>query len=188
MTATLIDDLRKAGTLDDAARMLGEGLGLDAAAPTAVTQKALDDPAFAKMLVALRKLPEMRDQLIANVVAQSAAQKRPRTVKVVKQAAKSMLKWGMEGMKPAEPWVITRRIAACNACEHQVPAPDTMIYRGAKVAVGKDAKICDVCDCLTNTKAAISTEHCPEKSQDNPELSRWGEPWVPEKDRPKGPW
>ena len=78
--------------------------------------------------------------------------------------------------------------AACNACEFQAEAPDTLVYRGAKVAVGKDAKICTICNCLTNTKAAISTESCPEPDPERPELSRWGEVWTDPAGHPDGPW
>lgn len=188
MTLALLNDLRKAPDLQTAASQLGTVLGLGKAAPEEVTKRVLDDPSFGQMLIGLRNLPEMRDRVLAKAMQDSAAEAHPRPIKVVKQAAKSVLRWGMEGMKPAEPWVITQRIATCNACEYQVPAPETLIYRGAKVVAGKDAKICSVCNCLTNTKAAISTERCPVKSDENPEESKWGEPWVDVADHPKGPW
>jgi hypothetical protein len=102
----------------------------------------------------------------------------PSAAKLAAQAAGTVLKWGMEGLRQSDPWVIERRLAACAACEYRAPAPDTLVYRGAKVLAGKDSEICTICHCLLNTKAAISTEHCPEKDPDDPALSRWGEPWV----------
>lgn len=95
---------------------------------------------------------------------------------------------GADGLKHAEPWVVERRLSACGRCKFQTDAPDTSIYRGAKVVVGKDAKICEQGDCPTNTMAALAIEHCPEKDLANPELSRWQEPWVDTDKLSKWPW
>ncbi len=180
MDLKLPQEILEAPTLEDAARLFGILLELDTAAPVAATQRAINDPRYARALIGTRKLPHIRNKLLSET--------KPTTPQLIRKASESVLKWGMEGMKPATPWVIERRLAACNACDHQVPAPETLIYRGAKVAVGKDAKICEACDCLTNTKAAIETERCPVRDPDNPELSKWGEHWVSPKDHPKGPW
>jgi len=178
-----------------AAARLGEELGLDGPAPAMATQRAMKDPDFVRALKALRKFPELRDQMLA---APETARIRkpgdtlpphepqsddapPSAAQLAAKAAGAVLKWGMDGLQPAQPWVIERRLAACNACNFQVPAPDTLAYRGAKVLAGKDATICKVCHCLIKTKAAISTEACPEKDLDNPALSRWQEPWTPER-------
>lgn len=148
------------------------------------------DPDFDRALYAVRKMPDvllrlLTDPSLARIRTpenternpEPPAAKTPSNAKLAAKAAGSVLKWGMDGLKPAAPWVIERRLAACAACEFEAPAPDKLVYRGAEVAVGKGAKICTSCDCLIKTKAAMSTEHCPEKSPDNPDLSRWGEPW-----------
>lgn len=183
MSDQLWREVRNAPNSEDAAKKLGECLGLDGAASPQLTERVLADSQFGKMLIGLRNIPEMRDRLIAE-----QPRVKPKTVDVLKQATKGALKWGMKGLKPAEPWVIGRRLAACNACEHQVPAPDTLVYRGAKVLVGKDAKVCEICNCLTNTKAAISTERCPKRSEEDPGQSKWNEPWVDPQDHAQGPW
>jgi hypothetical protein len=184
---TLPRDIVAAETVEEAARRLGEALGLPGPAPMAATRHALDDPRYARALMTTRKLPALRDQFLAAPGAAAPAPP-PSSAGLVAKAAGSLLKWGMEGLRPAEPWVIQRRLAACAACEFQVSAPDTLIYRGARVAVGTGATICDRCHCLINTKAAISTEHCPEQDPARPALSRWGEPWVPPEEHPEGPW
>lgn len=184
MDQTLPPEITEAATLEEAARRLGAALDLDGSAPLEATRRALDDPRYAQALIATRKLPAIRDRFLAD----PSSAPTPSGGALARKAAGSVLKWGMEGLKPAAPWVIERRLAACASCEYQAPAPDTLIYRGARVAVGKDAKICTICHCLTNTKAAISTEHCPAKDPADPTLSRWNEPWIPPEEHPEGPW
>lgn len=185
-----------ATTLPEAAAALGDLLGLEKSAPLDATQRALDDRLYARALLSARNIPQLRQQLLMAPdtinIAPAAGEKRPATtssnLKLAAKAAAAALKWGAEGLKHAEPWVIERRLAACNSCEFQADAPDTLMYRGVKVAVGKDAKICTQCECLTNTKAALATEHCPEKSTENPDLSRWQEPWLDTDKLSKWPW
>jgi len=185
----------QAATLEDAAKALGEILELGGPAPEQATQRAIDNPVYAKALLAARKMPQVRNQLLIAPETVSIATPDEKTapressnLKAASKAAKAMLKWGAEGLRHSEPWVIERRLAACKACPHQEDAPDTLVYRGAKVVVGKDAKICAKCDCLTNTKAAMATEHCPEKDPENNDLSRWQEPWIDVSEDAKWPW
>jgi hypothetical protein len=188
VTNPLPDDVLDAGSVEDAAARLGEHLGLDGAAPLAATRRALDDPLYARALWSSRKLPELRSQLVAAAVAEAERARPPSSGVLAAKAAGSVLKWGMEGLRHAEPWRIQRRLAACARCEFRAPAPNTLIYRGAKVVAGKDAKICTACHCLINTKAALATERCPERDPSDPSVSRWGEPWVPPEEHPEGPW
>lgn len=190
---TLPEEITGAPSLEEAQEKLGQHLGLPGPAPKAATERARKDALFARALHNLRNMPDLRDRVLMEAEAMKVNDapsevRDPSTGKVVKKAAAALLKWGAEGLHPSEPWLIESRLAACNACDKQVPAPETLIYRGAKVVVGQDAKICATCHCLTNTKAAIPTEKCPEKDPDNPELSRWGEPWVPVEEHPEGPW
>lgn len=190
MASILLDEIAHAPSIDEAARRLGERLNLGGPAPIAATRRAVNEPLFARALLATRKLPGIRDRLLAAPHASrvGGASQPPSSGEVAAKAAGSVLKWGMAGLRPAEPWVIERRLAACNGCEHQAPAPDTLIYRGVRVAVDKDAKICTLCHCLTNTKAAISTERCPDPDPADPTRSRWGETWVPPEQHQQGPW
>lgn len=186
---SILGEVASAATIEEAAARLGALLELEGPAPLAATRRALADPDFARALVGVRKLPAVRDRLlVGGVRAGPASGTAPPAALSAIHAAGAVLKWGMEGLRPARPWVIERRLAACNACEFQAAAPDTLVYRGAKVVVGKDAKICTVCTCLTNTKAALSTERCPRRDPRDPERSRWGEPWVDPSEHPDGPW
>lgn len=180
METKLRKEIIEASTLDEAAALLGKDIGLKKPASLEHTRRALEDPQFARALLSTRKLPHIRDQLLAAALQSTKSR--------ASRAMEGVLKWGMEGLKPAEPWVISQRLAACKACEYQTDAPETLLYRGASVFVGKGKKICALCNCLTNTKAAISTEHCPAQDPENPEQSRWGEPWVALDKHPKGPW
>lgn len=180
MTSVLPAEIAQAVSIEEAAERLGALLGLDGAAPLAATRRALDDPRYARALLSSRKLPRLRAQLLAAAAPPAGA--------IAAKAAGGILKWGMQGLRHAEPWRIERRLAACARCAFQAPAPETLVYRGARVLVGKDAKICTACHCLTNTKAALATEHCPVQDPADPSLSRWGEPWLPPEKHPKGPW
>ena len=190
----LPESVLNASSTEKAAEALGQILGLDEAAPLEATRRAIKNPIYAQALLAARKMPAVRQQLLVApetvTIAPPAGQTKPpkSSARVAAKAAAATLKWGAEGLKHAEPWVIERRLAACSNCEYQVDAPDTLIYRGAKVIVGDDAKICAQCDCLTNTKAAMETEHCPEKDPNDPSLSRWQEPWVDPATLSKWPW
>ena len=186
MAPTLPDEVTRAATIAEASERLGALIGLAGPAPEPATRRALAEPLFARALMATRKMPALRDRFLASAAAE--AKGTPGAAALAAKAAGATLKWGMAGLKPAEPWVIERRLAACAACEFQAPAPDTLVYRGARVATGPDAKICTVCHCLTNTKAALSTERCPKQDPEDATRSRWGEPWVDPADHPEGPW
>jgi hypothetical protein len=197
----LPDGIHNAPSPEVAAERLGVLLGLDAPAPLAATRLALEDRLFARALLATRMLPEVRDQLLATPGTAHIAghpdiggtqaptsTHSPSSIQLTTKAASAVLKWGMDGLRHAKPWAIERRLRACNACDFQVEAPDTLVYRGAKVVVGKNAKICTQCHCLINTKAALATEHCPEQDPTDTTQSRWGEPWLAPEHHPTGPW
>ncbi|MBG6212020.1 hypothetical protein IWQ49_006725 [Labrenzia sp. EL_126] len=195
-TNFLPEEVRAAKTLSEAAERLGAYLELSGPAPEVATQRALKDLLYARALVTTRKIPEVRDQVLHSAESMRLREQTTDAVDSTKhnqqgvttQAARALLKWGMAGLEHAKPWQIEKRLAACKNCSFLTSAPDDLIYRGAKVFAGKDAKICSSCRCLVNTKAALATEHCPERDPQNPGLSRWGEPYVPPEEHPKGPW
>ncbi len=190
----LPEDVRQAPTFALACARLGTLIGLPGPAKPEVTNRALKDPDFAKALIASRKIPALRALLLsqpgnANFHPDHPEPDRtPSTMELTGKAIAATLKWGMEGLKHAKPWVIEKRLTACKVCEFAADAPDTLIYNGAKVVVGKQARICTLCSCLINTKAAMASESCPKQDATNPELSRWGEAWrEPPKER-QWPW
>lgn len=176
MKPVLPKEVVEASSIEEAARRLGTAIDLPGSAPLAATRRALSDPFYARALMATRKFPAIRDRFLSEPVTTSG--ETPSAAALASKAAGGVLKWGMEGLRPAEPWIIRRRLAACGTCEFQAPAPNTLIYRGARIAVGEGATICRSCHCLINTKAALSTERCPERDPADPSRSRWGEPWI----------
>ena len=111
----LPDDIRAAATPEEAARRLGAALGLGGPAPIPATERALADPLFARALWATRKLPAMRDRMLADPTTAkvgAAPSETPSAAKLAGKAAGAVLKWGMDGLRHAEPWVIERRLAA----------------------------------------------------------------------------
>lgn len=175
--------LETAPDIESAAERLGQLLDLPGPAPTAAAERVLTNPLFARALFAARKIPAARHWLLTapadapNIEEAEQTKAAQSPLKLAGKAASSLLKWGMAGLEHAKPWEIERRLAACQACEFQEDAPDTLVYRGAAIAVGKDAKICSICHCLINTKAALATERCPKRDLNSPDLSLWGEPW-----------
>lgn len=199
--SALPEDVIAAATPAEAAERLGRHLGLAGPAPMPATGRALADPLYARALMAARGMPALRDRILegaaalrvsaapeAPAPASAAPSDTPSAAALAAKAAGAVLKWGMEGLRHPEPWVLERRLAACAACEHQAPTPETLVYRGVRVVAGKEARICALCHCLINTKAAIATEHCPAQDPADPALSRWGEPWVDPATLPGWPW
>lgn len=181
----LPETIRDAESPAEAEARLGALLGLPGPAPAAATARARADPRFARALLGLRRLPDLRDRLLAdpgNAAYDPAAPATaprpapPAAPALAAKAAGAVLKWGMAGFEHPAPWVIERRLAACAACPHRVPAPPTLVWRGISRATGKDARICALCHCLVNTKAAIASETCPDRDPADPARSRWGEP------------
>jgi hypothetical protein len=72
--------------------------------------------------------------------------------------------------------VLARRLDACTACSHNREPPE-----GANPGphTGRtDIRICALSGSVIAKKARIAYENCPDRSEDNPALSRWGEPIV----------
>ncbi|HUS53565.1 MAG TPA: hypothetical protein VMY41_06120 [Thermohalobaculum sp.] len=200
----LPEDVSHAPTFALACARLGDLIGLPGPTMPEVTNRAIKDPEFAKALLASSKVPALRAHLLAHPEnarfhpdqpepgplesGHLEPGRTPSIAKLAGKAAAATLKWGMEGLKHAKPWEIEKRLAACDACEFAADAPDTLVYNGAKVIVGKDAQICTACACLLNTKAAMASESCPKQDPANATLSRWGETWKePPKER-QWPW
>ena len=99
-------------------------------------------------------------------------------MELMSKATKALFAWGKTGFQRADEATIERRWAACQACEFLTDPPQTMMYQGIKLLAGKETKICSACGCAANKKVMLPTEKCPKQDPENPELSRWGEPWI----------
>ena len=98
-------------------------------------------------------------------------------IELIGKATKALFAWGKTGFQRADEEVVKRRWAACQGCDFLTDPPKTMMYQGIKLLAGKGTKICSACGCVANKKVTLPTEKCPKQDPDNPNLSRWGEPW-----------
>lgn len=119
-----------AETIGDARVRLGEILELTDPARTAVTLRVLADSTFAAKLVAVRKFPAWRDNLLADPknsafeppdgpLDEDEVNARPvtSTVALVKKSSTSLLRWAASGFQKAEPAIVENRKAACLSCD-----------------------------------------------------------------------
>lgn len=76
------------------------------------------------------------------------------------------------GLVPEETY--SGRVAACQACEHYVTAPDDVLHLVGRRVLG-DQRVCDRCGCFMSLKARFVLSHCPEPDPHDARLNRWGE-------------
>ena len=187
---TLLESTYASETIGEARNRLGEVLEIDGPATTAVTLRVLADSTFAEKLVAVRKFPQWRDQILADPtnsafvpMDQPAEEKvgnaRPvkSTVELVKKSSVALLRWGAAGFQKTDPVVAQKRRDACLGCDQLVDAPGSFPYQVVqKVFAGSDQRICAACGCVAAKKILMATESCPLADSEDPTLTRWGEP------------
>ena len=186
---TLLESTYKAETIGEARNRLGEVLELDQPASTAVTLRVLADSTFAEKLVAVRKFPNWRDQILADPTnsafepmdqpAEDEGNARPvaSTVALIKKSSVALLRWGAAGFQKTDPITVKTRRAACLRCDQLVDSPNSFPYQVAqKVFTGSDQRICAACGCVAAKKILMATEACPLTDPKEPTLTRWGEP------------
>ncbi len=111
----LLESLYGATTIGQARDQLGAILELSGPAPLPVALRALADPDFAKKLIAVRKFPVWRDQLLQDPgnaafdaleeqVSSEELNGRPvgTTLQLLKKGSQALLRWGASGFKLAE--------------------------------------------------------------------------------------
>jgi hypothetical protein len=76
------------------------------------------------------------------------------------------------GLVPAETY--TRRIAACQTCEHYVAPTEDVLHLVGRLVLGDD-RVCARCGCFMSLKARFALSHCPEPDPHDGRLDRWGE-------------
>ena len=72
--------------------------------------------------------------------------------------------------------VLARRLDACTVCPHNHRPPEGTnpdLHTGRS-----NVRICVLSGSVIAVMARIANENCPDRSEDNPDLSRWGEPIV----------
>ncbi|MBE9062629.1 hypothetical protein [cf. Phormidesmis sp. LEGE 11477] len=187
---TLLESTYAAETIGEARERLGEVLGLDGAATTAVTLRVLAEAKFAEKLVAVRKFPDWRDRLLADPTNsafepmdqpadEQAGNARPAksTVELVKKSSVALLRWGAAGFQKTDPVIVEKRRSACLSCDQLVDSPNSFPYQFAqRVFAGSDQRICAACGCVAAKKILMATEVCPLADPEDLTLTRWGEP------------
>ena len=184
----LLEPIYKAETIGEARDRLGEILELTDPPRTAVTLRVLTDPTFAEKLVAVRKFPAWRDNLLADPknsafeppdrpLDEDEVNARPvtSTVALVKKSSASLLRWAAAGFQKAEPAIVEKRKAACLSCDQLVEPPNSFPYKIAKTFAGSDRRICAACGCVVSKKILMATETCPLADTEDPKRSRWGD-------------
>ncbi len=185
----LLESLYGATTIGQARDQLGAILELSGPAPLPVALRALADPDFAKKLIAVRKFPVWRDQLLQDPgnaafdaleeqVSSEELNGRPvgTTLQLLKKGSQALLRWGASGFKLAEKDVVERRKAACLRCDQLRESPDSIPYQVARLFAGRDRRTCAACGCVVSRKILMATEACPLSDPGDSRFSRWGEP------------
>ncbi len=176
---------------EQARQRLAELINLDAAAPAAVTRRALLDKRFATYLMLTRDSPQLQQVLLndprtreydqdADTAPAESSTDAPQQLRtnseLLAQASRSMLHWGKAGFKRIDDTQRARRWAVCQSCSQLTDPPETMLYQGLRLLTGGDTKICAACGCAANKKVGIPTENCPLPHPEDSSISKWGEP------------
>ncbi|KIP17081.1 hypothetical protein KY49_6883 [Burkholderia sp. MSHR3999] len=193
-----IHELQDVG-IDQARARLAELINLPEPAPLAVTRRALADQKFAMYLMLTKDSPELQKQLFddprnrgyegdgndpgSKSGANAAGEARRiagqhSTGELLTNVSTAFVKWSGTGFKQVDDETRARRWAACQACEYLADPPESILYQGLKLLVGKDTKVCSACGCAANKKVGIPTERCPVEREEGSGVSMWGEPWV----------
>jgi hypothetical protein len=183
-------DFKALASIEDGCAALGRFLGLEAPVSRDVFETVIDNPTYATALFTARKAPVFRDHLLARPDTCKRRYERVRAepeetswsnAALLAKAAKSFIAWGRNGFKTADDVLYKARLAACNACEHNVMPERKLGYQLAAALTGTkaDRKICDLCGCVTEAKARLENERCPGQDPARPGFSRWGDPRKP---------
>lgn len=159
----------------------GYVLGLEQAVPEKVLAAALENPDYAKRLLAQRDTPHLYD-LINN-----PPEKRftISTASLISKAGKAILQWGVAGFPTVSKEVLTRREDACLACPNLVESTLVLQKITASSKITNEAghrtgnKSCALCGCVIRNKIRLNTETCPQEVAETPGLNRWGEATLP---------
>ena len=190
----LQDRLRSAESIEEVQIILGDILCLGGPANEAVARRAVADHNYLIYLEYTKDIPSLKTKILEGVGNQCTgsshsnalserrepvvASESPGNVHLIGRAAIAFVSWGATGFKVAEESTIATRTSACERCEYYVDPPSTLVYRGVKLLTGKSEKICSECGCLVSKKVLIPGERCPKQDACNPNVSRWGDPWI----------
>jgi hypothetical protein len=140
--------------------LLAEKLGI------AVTQisetvaaKAAREPLYLHHLITCRSDAFLRDLLLREALTHRLPENdnRQASSELLRKAAGALTSWLAAGAQFVDEESFSNRLAACNACEHKIPAPKVALYR-----LIQTRHICDICGCDVTKKAKLRSERCPD--------------------------
>lgn len=197
-------DFSNLSSIDEGCSKLGAYLGLDGPVSKDVFISAAEDPTYANNLFLSRVHPPFLRHVLNQPTKQWTDRPAVRNDKnktatersngeLLGRAARSFLKWTQGGFRKVDGATYQRRLAACQSCPHHIEPPDKIIYAVAGVLQRNlsqqqcnqnerqdnqavQQRICDLCGCLTASKARFEHEFCPADHPDQPGLTRWNEP------------
>lgn len=164
-----------------------ELLGAEQVPDEQALRTAFLQPAYAEQLMANRNNPEVLAQLLAHPPKQPMQLGQVRaeafsTAQLASRAGRAMWHWARSGFGTVSETVLRQREAACLVCPNLAGAQLLVqkIISSPEIADADGQRlgnsICAVCGCSLKRKIRLTTESCPQPSDDNPALNRWGEP------------
>jgi hypothetical protein len=164
-------------TFSEKCLTFGYVLGLDHAVPERVLEAALENPDYAKRLLAQRDTPHLYD------LVNNPPEKRVKisTSSLISKAGKALLQWGISGFPTVSKEVLTKREDACLACPNLVASTLVLQKISASSKITTEAghrtgtKSCALCGCVIRNKIRLNTETCPQEVEATPGFNRWGE-------------
>lgn len=174
-------------------------LGVQPALSEDVVRAYAYDPLYANHLWTARKAPAFLNALLAAPPAIEREPDEPSEVEIIRGAIGALLRWSKDGFKTASEETYAERMAICGACPNldapssrlqhiaarvMAPAPASL-HEGAS----QEKTMCRLCGCVMASKARMQSAVCPDRDPDNPQLSRWGQPFQapPERRLPPTP-
>lgn len=96
---------------------------------------------------------------------------------ILGQISVAIWNWAKSGFSVVDQSIYSKRYNTCMQCPHLVDAPRKLLYK-IITANNANEKACALCGCVVSKKTRIVSESCPDKHPENPELNRWGEPFI----------
>lgn len=164
-------------------------LGLSEPVSEKVMVGAVDDPSYARNLLANRNSPGVLNDLLANPPSRmyERLQKNNSGFSnsvLIAKAGKALLKWGASGFQTVSAFQLEIRENACVACPN-LQEPESVLQKitassrtGTAVGFRTGNKVCGICGCVVKNKMRLTTDTCPQEDPNAPGFNRWGEPHV----------
>lgn len=156
---------------------MGQMLQLDEPVSSTVLQAAVKDEVYARNLLTARGNAPLLKILMAKAQTPPTTS-GPRsfsTLNLAGKAAAALLRWGKTGFSVTDSSTRSLRLQACLSCPNLTEAPDQLAYKLMPESMTNG--VCKLCGCSIKAKVRLPSERCPDRDPNNPEKTRWGQPW-----------